>query len=258
MRQIRDLIAARKGWHAADLLSVQKDIYDPLRHYVARQIVAAYEHRGAHSPTLDPAVALLKRWNGQMDRNLAAPFIVSLAYQHLLTAVAEAAAPGKGALYSGQMAPAVVERLLRERPSGWFADYDELLLRALADAVEEGKKMQGRDPSRWQYGRWLRVTLTHPVIHEIPWIGPRFDIGPVPMGGSGTTVKQTTRTLAPSMRMNADLADWDRSQLDILTGQSGQVLSSHYSDQWPYWYSATSFPMQFRQVKADTTLQIVP
>ncbi len=41
------------------------------------------------------------------------------------------------------MARAVVERLLRERPAGWFGDYDEMLLRALADAVEEGKRMQG-------------------------------------------------------------------------------------------------------------------
>jgi penicillin G amidase len=258
VRQIRDRIASRKGWRAQDLLSVQKDIYDPLRHFVAGQIVAAYQHRGTHSPTLDSAVALLKPWNGQMDQNLAAPLIVSLAYQHLLTAVTESAAPGKGALYAGQMAPAVMEKLLRDRPSGWFADYDATLLRALSDAVDEGTRMQGRDPNRWQYGEWLRVTLTHPVVHEIPWVGPRFDIGPVPMSGSGTTVKQTTRTLAPSMRMDADLADWDRSQLDILTGQSGQVLSSHYLDQWPHWYSATSFPMQFRQVKADTTLQIVP
>ena len=41
------------------------------------------------------------------------------------------------------MAPAVIEKLLRERPDGWFRDYDAMLLRALVDAVEEGKRIQG-------------------------------------------------------------------------------------------------------------------
>ena len=55
-----------------------------------------------------------------------------------------------------------------------------------------------------------------------------FEIGPVPMSGSAATVKQTTRTLAPSMRMNADLGDWDASLLNVQIGQSGQPLSGHY------------------------------
>ncbi len=257
-RQIRDRISARKGWRTGDLLAVQKDIYDGFRAFLARQLVAAYEKRHAHNPALDPAVALLKQWNGQMDQDLAAPFLVSLAYQHLLNSIAESAAPGKGPLYSNQLATTVVERLLRERPAGWFDDYDQLLLRTLADAVEEGKRLQGNDIRRWKYGQWLQVRLNHPVIHQVPVIGPYFDIGPVALSGSSTTVKQTTRTLAPSMRMNADAGDWSRSLLNILTGQSGQVLSSHYMDEWKPWYYATSFPMQFQQVKAVSTLEFRP
>ncbi len=258
VRQIRSLIAARKGWRAEDLLAVQKDVYDGFRYFLAKQLVAAYEQRHAHNPDLEPAVALLKQWNGQMDQNLAAPLLVSLAYQHLLTAVAESAAPGKGALYASQMATPVIEKLLRERPPNWFGDYDKLLVDTLAAAVDQGKRLQGGDLGRWKYGRWLRVTLTHPVIHQVPVIGPYFDIGPVPMSGSGTTVKQTTRTLAPSMRMDADLGDWDHSLLNILTGQSGQILSTHYADEWNPWYYATSFPMQFRQVNAKSTLEFRP
>ncbi len=258
VRQIRNRISARKGWHAQDLLAVQKDVYDGFREFLARQLVAAYEKRHAHNPGLDPAVAMLKQWNGQMDQDLAAPFLVSLAYQHILISIAENAAPGKGPLYANQMATTVVEKLLRERPPGWFDDYNELLLRTLADAVDEGKRMQGSDLRKWKYGQWLQVRLNHPVIHQVPVIGPYFDIGPVPLSGSSTTVKQTTRTLAPSMRMNADPGDWSRSLLNILTGQSGQVLSTHYVDEWKPWYYAISFPMQFGQVKAASTLEFHP
>jgi penicillin amidase len=258
VRQIRDLLSARNGWRAQDLLAVERDVYSGFSQFLASEIVAAYEKRHAHNPTLETAVALLRGWNGQMRRDWAAPFLISLAYQHVRTSLAESAAPGKGLAYEFTMAPAVVERLFRQRPPGWFRDYDEVLLRALADAVEEGTRMQGRDIRRWQYGAYLKIAITHPVIHQVPILGKYFDIGPVPMSGSSTTVKQTTRVLAPSMRMNADLGDWDRSLLNVQIGQSGQILSTHYRDEWPDYYNGRSYPMQFRNVQAKSTLEFRP
>jgi penicillin amidase len=117
--------------------------------------------------------------------------------------------------------------------------------------------MQGPDLQRWQYGAYLRIAIDNPVIHQVPLVGKYFDIGPVPMSGASSTVKQTTRTLAPSMRMNADLGDWDRSLLNVQIGQSGQIFSSHYKDQWPAWYYARSFPMQYRHVEVKSTLEFV-
>ena len=60
------------------------------------------------------------------------------------------------------------------------------------------------------------------------------------------------------MRMTADLGDWDRSILNITIGQSGQVLSRHYNDQWPDFYNARSYPMQFGKVDAVSTLEFRP
>jgi penicillin amidase len=151
-----------------------------------------------------------------------------------------------------------MERLFRERPAGWFPDYDQALLRAFADAAEEGQRIQGREPARWQYGRSFSITLYDPVVHAIPGVGKYFDIGPLPMSGSETTVKQTTRTLAPSMRLNADTADWEHSLLNVTTGESGQVLSSHFRDQWNDYYAGKSYPMSFGNVHAKSTLQFQP
>jgi len=172
--------------------------------------------------------------------------------------VADAASPGKGAAYEIQIAPAVIENLLRTRPAGWFPDYDDALLQNLADATDEGKRMQGPDVTKWAYGAYLELTIAHPIGHRLPLVAKYFDIGPVWMSGSSTTVKQTTRRLGPSMRMNADLGDWDRSLMNLPIGQSGHVLSTHYKDQWDAYYNATSFPMQFRKVEAVSTLEFVP
>ena len=261
--QVRKLLSARQGWRTPDMLAVQTDIYSAFSKFLAAQMVAAYDSRHTSNPALDPAVALLRTWDGRMDRNQAAPFLISLVYQHMRSTVADIASPGKGQLYELAMGPAVIEKLLRERPAGWFNDYDTSLLRVLIDAVEEGKRIQGENVKRWTYGAYLRVEIDHPILHpamqRIPLLGKYldfFEIGPVPMSGSSTTVKQTTRTLGPSMRMNADLGDWDRSMLNILIGQSGQPLSSHYKDQWDDYYKGQSYPMQYKNVHAKSTLEL--
>jgi penicillin amidase len=60
------------------------------------------------------------------------------------------------------------------------------------------------------------------------------------------------------MRMDADLADWDRSLLNVIIGQSGQVLSSHYRDQWDDYYAGRGIPMQFGRIDAASTLEFRP
>ena len=257
-RQIRALLSAKEGWKAPDMLRVQGDIYSGFSDFLAKQVVAAYDHRHQRNPGVEDAVALLRSWNGQMDKNQAAPLLITVIYQHVRRALAENASSAANVSYEFNLATVAVEGLLRERPAGWFDDYDQMLLRALADGVEETQRMQGKDPKRWRYGNYLRIPYTNPVIHQLPLIGKYFDIGPVSMSGSPTTPKQTTLTLAPSMRMTADLSDWDDSLLNLTVGQSGQIFSRHYRDQWDDYYHLRSYPMQFVTVQASSKLEFHP
>jgi penicillin amidase len=257
-RQIRNRLSARNGWRAPEMLGVETDLYSGFSHYLAKAIVAAYTKRQAHNPDLEDAIALLRDWNGQMDQNQAAPLIITLAFQHLRRTVAQTASPRHGIAYEMQMAPAALENLLRTRPQGWFPDYDALLLKVLSDGVDEGRRMQNTNLRKWRYGDYLRLGINNFVGHQLPLVAKYFDIGPVSMSGSSTTVKQTSIRLGPSMRMTADLGDWDRSLLNIVTGQSGQVLSGHYKDQWDHYYNGQSYPMHFGKVDAADVLEFLP
>ena len=159
----------------------------------------------------------------------------------------------------------VMERLLRDRPREWFGNYDEMLMRCFGEGVELGRKMQGRNPDRWRYGGYLENTFRHPIFGQASWvrylptIGQSFrvNIGPVPMSGSATTVKQTTPRLGPSMRFVADVGNWDNSKLNLAFGQSGQLFSGHYSDQWDAYYVGKSFPLPFSKVEGSI-LELTP
>ena len=264
--QIRQLLSKRQGWRAEQMATVQRDVYSAFSAMLARQIVAAYDRRGVPSPGLADAVKILRNWNGQMDDG-PAPLIVTLVYRQLRKAVGDRASPGKGAEYdvpmsagadSVQLAPAAIEKLLRERPKDWFSDYDQLLLRAFLDAMEEGRGIQGSNASKWDYGTYNQLLIAHPVLSRLPLVGKYFNIGPVEQAGSTTTVQQTTPRMGPSMRMAVDFADLEKSLLIIPAGESGQILSGHYKDQWEAWSQGRGFPMQFRKVEVKSRMVFEP
>ena len=165
------------------------------------------------------------------------------------------------------MSHSVIERLLRERPAGWFKSYDDMLIKALDASIEEGRKMQGSDVKAWNYGPYNSLKLVHPVLGHVgdsipvmgDWInsmiGSYSNIGPFEMSGSSTTVKQTTRRLGPSMRFVADLSNWDQSLMGITTGESGQIGSSNYKDQWDSYYQGKGSPFGFERVQVTHVLR---
>lgn len=257
-RRIRELLESGSRWRVEEMLRIQTDIYSSFSHFLARELAAAQSRKKGRNPLVVEAVQLLAKWDGRMRRDAPEPMIAELAYRHLRTAVAERASPGKGLVYEDLMAPAVLETLLRRRPAGWFEDYDQVVLDTLADALEEGQRLQGRDLRRWRYGRYLTLRFEHPVLSRLPLVGRYAGLGLVAMDGSETTVMQVTGELGPSLRMVLDLADWDNSRITLLSGQSAQFLSRHYKDQWHAFYEGRGLPHQFRRVRARAVLTLAP
>ena len=250
-RQIRDRLAKRPKWDAAGMASIQRDVYSAFSHFLARELARTGKARGVSNPAMREASELLANWNGLMSPDLPQPYIVELTYTHIRKAIAERAAPGRGQTYNESIGRAVVERLLRERPKEWFGDYDALLLRSFTAALAEGDRLLALSPCRWRYGTSNQLTLSHPLLGGVKYAGRLFTIGPVAMPGSPTTVFQFAGKVGPSMRMVADLGDWDRSTLTTPTGQSGLVLSGHYRDRWPSYMNGPEIPWSFTNAKGD-------
>ena len=122
------------------------------------------------------------------------------------------------------MAPVAIQRILESGGRGFFRDQDDALLAALTAAIEEGRRTQGSNVARWDYGRYNLLTIKHPVGSRLPVFGSYFNIGPVEMSGSSTTIKQTSALLGPSMRFVADL------------GELGRIVEQHR-----YWANRRRF-----------------
>jgi penicillin amidase len=261
--QIKAMLRAGHNLDANKMLAIQKDVYSAFDSFLARQIVTAFDHKGSGNDLIREAVALLRTWNGQMDKDRPEPLVTELMLGQTGEALMRAAGISDTEIQAYpdvRLKPQVIETLLRERPSGWVknGDWDSWLLLNLAAALEHGRNRQGSPVSRWQWGQALQWTLRHPFGSQLPLVSSFFDIGPVPMSGSGTTVKQTTLLLGPSERTVVDLGNLDQSVENITMGESGHVASSHYKDEWPEYYAGTSFPMEFNHVEIKDTLNVKP
>ncbi len=255
--QIRALLSKKSKLTVDDMLAVQKDVYSAYDLSLAQQVLAAFAKCGSKDSLVRDAVEVLRHWNGQMDKAEAAPMMTELLNDEigtmLVTSLLQPAmnkaveaklrsqpqntenkagkpgASGRLMAVSGPVVPdifprpQIIEGLLRSRPSGWVPknDWDVWLLNEFSSALQDGRRRQGTPVSKWRWGRILQWKFAHPVGKDLPLLDRFFDIGPVEMSGSGTTVKQTTGTLGPSERMVVDLGDLDKSVQNLVGRRIG-------------------------------------
>lgn len=70
------------------------------------------------------------------------------------------------------------------------------------------------------------------------------------------------RAFGPSERLTVDFSNLDDSTLNLVTGESGELFSPHFMDQWRAWYEGATFPLPFSaeavQRSARHTLTLLP
>jgi len=262
VQQIRNLLARKSRLDVEDMLTIQKDVYSEYDYLLAQQVIAAFTKRGSKEEIAHQAIDVLRNWNGQMEKDQAAPMITELLSRGLGEALVISIVlprPIKG-IPNIRPRPQIIEQLLRDRPTGWISkdNWDGWLLDNFVHALNAGRREQGMPVSRWRWGGMLRWKIEHPVGGRLPFIDRFFNIGPVEMSGSGTSVKQTTAVIGPSERMVVDLGNLENSVQNLMAGESGFVASAHYKDQWDAYYAGKSFPMQFERIDAKDVLRVRP
>jgi penicillin amidase len=261
-RIYRVLESGRK-FGPGDMLALQMDISSTYDRFCAEKFVYALDHAGKISERAKQAAEILRDWDGRMAADSAAPTIESKARQELvrlllepkLGPVGDRAAPGalnwKG--YRWGMSTVWLENVLAKQPARWlpagYENYDSLL----AAAVEQALKLPDApaNVSKWKWGGMYPVEIEHPILSHLPLIGRFTGPGLHPLSGSSYTVKAVGRDFGPSERLTMNFADFDKSTLNLVTGESGIFLSPYYMDQWTAWYGGSTFAFPFTSAAVE-------
>jgi penicillin G amidase len=278
-RRIAAELASRDDWTVERMLALQADL----------QCGSFAELKDAllRTPPLDDdarrALDILRYWDGRVTADSVGASLYELFMTALNRRVCERLAPNSFRFASGKgvmkLIPTTcwnarrasfVSRLVRERPLGYVSDWDAELSGALADAIRMLRQRHGHDERAWGWGNIRTLTLRHRLGDKKP-LDKIFNVGPFPGWGDGTTVNQASvdfteplrhTTVTAHLRSVFDIGNWGASRFVLLGGQSGNPLSSHYSDLVPLYLRGEGVPVHWEDTEvtrhAVSTTTLVP
>jgi penicillin amidase len=239
------LESSKKKFSSADMLALQTDITSEYDRFFVDRFVYAIDHSSKASTRVRQAADIMRGFDGRMTADSVAPTIEIHARTALWKKLLEAKLGADWDMYTWSEAAVALESILQSQPARWlppgYNNFNDLL----TAAVEEALLHAPTDLKSWKYGETFPVEINHPLFGNIPllnrWTGP----GRHPQSGGSYTVKQVGRRFGPSERMTVDFSNLDKSTLNIVIGQSGQLLSPHYMDHWDAWFNNKTFVLPF-------------
>lgn len=253
IERIREKLLSKKVLEVDDMRTLQMDEFSYFAKDLTPYIITAFTAAPAKDPSVATAVNYFRNWNFVMTKDDVPAAIFHVFLQHLMENTFKDEMGEQ--LYReyivlANMPYRVILSLLADPATTWFDDTatpavetrDEIIRKSLEQAVNELKGTLGGAMKEWRWGRIHTLTLKHP-FGDIGVLKPIFNAGPFEIGGSGTTVNNGEyrfthpyeMVLGPSMRKIIDFADVDGALSVIPSGQSGQPLHEHYTDQTPLW-----------------------
>jgi penicillin amidase len=237
--RIYNLLLDKGGLRPEDMLKVQTDTYSYPHAFLADQLSAAAKTTPPHDERAKKLIEGLKDWNGIADADSPE---VSFLEETRLAAIALLLEPylGKDTRLYSWRSTAFLQKILTERPSKWrpaaYRTYDDLLSAAADRAVARLAKISNKSRiDDWAWKQFDALDIVHP-LGRTGLLKELLSITGKPQSGTAYSPRAATKHHGPAMRFVANLGNWDDSIMLIPGGQSGQPGSSHYADQFPYWY----------------------
>ncbi|HLY59735.1 MAG TPA: penicillin acylase family protein [Terriglobia bacterium] len=262
--RIFQLLRAKNQLTVADMLRVQTDIHALQDEWLAKQLLSAAQAHPPSNPDVQYALAQLESWDGEARADSEATLVCEVTRKALLERILKPKLGDDFSGYSWSMSSIFLLNVLSNNWTRWLppgdADFNVTMMASLEGGVRGIPSLVGsNDRNAWRWGQTIPLTFNHPLSSSLPLVGRYLNVGPVPQAGTQTTVKQTTPTVGPSMRVVIDFSDFDKSVQNITLGESGQVMSPYYKDQFDAWYNGRSFPMLFSDggVESGTTHLLV-
>lgn len=245
---IEDFKLLQNSYESPYALGILKDLYSD-----------THTNSNLGDEDVEWAVEKLKNWNGDMIKNDNAGLLYNAYLVFLVknTFEDELGANIFNDFIAIQNIPyRSLEILMKQPDNPWFDNIitdktetrPDIVRKSITEAVEFLKvKFPGKDKNSWQWGSIHTIKFRHP-LGFVEALDKTFNIGPYDVGGDQTSVNNTEYrfsdviekgnfdvVVGASMRMLVNMSDIEHPLTINSTGQSGQPVSSHYSDQARMW-----------------------
>lgn len=197
------------------------------------------------------ALNLLANWDGNHQLTDLEPTIYYNALYHILymAMVDESGEEIFDALNTTHLMMRTYPKLIFRNESKWWDNVtttdhvegrSEIFAEAFKKSIAELQGELGDDINEWRWEKVHSTTHEHPM-GQVDLLKPLLNVGPFPSPGGVETINNSGFTLngksenrtnfGPAMRIIIDFADIENAVSILPTGNSGNPLSPHYSDQ---------------------------
>lgn len=257
--RISEFLKSRSVFDVEDFRLLQNSYESPYARDVSSYIPKAFGSNNSSDPNIEWCIERFKAWNGEMNAgesigSVYNAFLVYLIKNTFFDELGESVF--NDFLVIQNMPYRSLELILKQNENKWFDNTnskkietrDDMIRLSLQQAIDFLKiQYTNQDINTWNWGGLHKAKFRHP-LGIIEALDKSFNIGPYDVGGDQTTVNNSEYSfnevltsgkfgviVGPSMRMIVNLADIGHPLTVNSTGQSGQPVSRHYSDQARMW-----------------------
>jgi len=246
--RIYDLLHDKRDLRPEDMLKVQTDTYSYPHVFLAEQLSLAVKTAQPKDARAQKLIERAQDWNGIADADSPLVSFLEATRRSALVLLLEPYLGKDTDLYQWR-STSFLQRILTDRPEKWlppaYKTYDELLAAAADRAVGRlAERSRSERIEDWQWKRFDSLEMLHPIGHA-GLLKSLLSITGKSQSGTVYSPRAATQHDGPAMRFVANPANWDDSILLIPAGQSGQFGSSHYTDQFSYWYEGKPIAAPF-------------
>ncbi|MEA2077775.1 MAG: penicillin acylase family protein [Candidatus Marinimicrobia bacterium] len=248
--RIRQLLNMQNGMGVTDMMAIHLDQYS-LLYEDLKPLMVAILNNAALNEKEQEAFTILKTFDGEIDKNAAAPCILETFYMKFLE---HSMGDELDSLHydmvmrSNSFVKNYVLNVWGNSASPWMDDvntagiegFNNMVMISFKSTVEELVEKLGKKTENWRWGDMHQLTLEHPM-GGVKLLDRLFNLnrGPYPMNGDCFTVAPFSFHyydpyeiyFGPSHRHIFTTDDWDQSKTIIPTGTSGIPKSPFYCDQ---------------------------
>ncbi|HRH66219.1 MAG TPA: penicillin acylase family protein, partial [Bacteroidia bacterium] len=250
--RVTQLLNSRGVFDVLSFQQINTDVINPVAAGNAKLLTGSLSTEiASSSPTCSTAVAILENWNGSHRLEDAAPTVYYRWLYEVLHRTFEDEMGEKDfeAFLKTHIQKSTVAPFLKLKESVWYDDIhttsktenkSAIVNEAFLAAIGILSDKLGKDPAKWNWKRVHSLEFEHPLGKQKP-LDKFFNRGPYPvMGGVETVNNQSFNltsdyrcksNLGPALRRILDFSDPEHGLSINPTGQSGNFMSSHYSDQ---------------------------
>ena len=247
--RIHQLLDTKSKWNLSELKAIQTDMVmtQSLRMSQYMVSILQQQEKGFSKQEIE-ALKALQQWNGEYTLNSVGPIVFEFTTYRLLQGLLG------NKLDSEELRRYLnlsdhwnfLKSYLKPSANGAFENTDlstepksTVILRAFKQAVAEIVRKKGDDTENWQWGKVHWVEFAHPLGKVKP-LNLLFNLGPYPAPSGYQAINKFKsrkgnhdyRAVSiPSTRRLVSFASNEPSWSILPTGNSGNVMSKHYSDQ---------------------------